>query len=124
VFPADADLKVRLAEVEYRQGKYDPAEANLQAALRVPGPHVGRAHYLMAFLAYHKGNSTAAEKELDAALAAVPDMAEAYFLKGEIYSAAGKTDLARQNYNKAIQLKDSYTDAILALRRLDSKSSR
>jgi Tfp pilus assembly protein PilF len=77
----------------------------------------------MAFLSYRKGNSPAAQKELDAALAIAPDMAEAYYEKGEIFAAAGKTELARQNYNKAIQIRGTYTDAILAIKRLEAKTS-
>jgi tetratricopeptide (TPR) repeat protein len=123
VFPGDADLKVRLAEIQYRQRKYDPAEANLRAALRVTGPHQARAHYLVAFLDYRKGNSAAAQRELDSAVALAPDMAEAYYQKGEIYAAAGKNDLARQSYTKAIQIRSTYTDAILAIKRLESKTS-
>jgi Tfp pilus assembly protein PilF len=77
----------------------------------------------MAFLYYRKGNSVAAQRELDGAVGLAPDMAEAYYQKGEIYSAAGKDDLARQSYTKAIQIKSTYTDAILAIKRLDAKAS-
>ena len=97
----DADLKVRLAELQYRQKKFDVAETNLATALRTPGPHLAHAHYLRAFLAFRKGNSAGAQKELDDALALAPDMAEAYYQKGEMYVAAGTDDLARQNYTKA-----------------------
>lgn len=123
VFPGDGDLKVQLAQIQYKRRQYDVAEANLQAALKTTGPHTGRAHYLMAFLLYRKGNSAGAQKELDAALAVAPDMAEAYYEKGEIYAASGKNDLARLNYDKAIQIRGTYTDAILAIKRLEAKAS-
>jgi tetratricopeptide (TPR) repeat protein len=122
VFPGDADLKVRLAEIQYKQKKYDLSEANLQTALHVAGPHLAHAHYVMAFLQYHKGASTAALKELDDALALAPDMAEAYYQKGEIYAAMGKVDLAKQSYAKAVQIRPTYTEAILASKRLEEKS--
>ena len=123
VFPGDGDLKVRLADTQYRQRKHDLAEATLRAALRLPGTHLARAHYLMAFLDYHKGNPVAAQKDLDAAVALKPDMAEAYYLKGEIHAATGKADLARRAYEKAIQINATYNDAILALKRLEAKTS-
>ena len=79
--------------------------------------------HLMAFLDYRKGNSAGAQKDLDAALAIAPDMAEAWYEKGEIYAATGKVDLARQSYNKALQIRSSYSDAILGLKRLEAKAS-
>ena len=123
MFPADGDLKLRLGEIQYKQHKDDLAEATLRTAAHIAGPHVARAHYLMAFLFYRKGNSVAAQKELDDAVALAPDMAEAYYQKGEIYAAAGKDDLARQNYTKALQKRATYTEAILAIKRLEVKAS-
>jgi tetratricopeptide (TPR) repeat protein len=122
VFPGDAGLKVRLGEVQLRQSNYGAAEATLSEALRAPGSHRARAHYLLAFVQYHKGSTPAALKELDDALALAPDMPEAYYQRGEIYAATGRTELARQSYARAVQLRATYTEAILGLKRLDEKT--
>jgi len=123
VFPGEQDLRVQLAEVQYRQRQYAFAETTLQAALKAPGSHLARAHYLMAFLEYHKGRLPTALSELDSAIALAPDMADAYYQRGEIYVAIGKTDLAKQSYAKAIEIRGTYTDALLAIQRLQDKAT-
>jgi tetratricopeptide (TPR) repeat protein len=123
VFPGEPDLRVRLAEVQYRQKQYAAAETTLQFALQSAGSHLARAHYLMAFLEYHKGHSAAALSELDGAIKMAPDMAEAFYQRGEILAAMGKSDLAKLSYAKAVQIRGTYTEAILALKRLEEKAS-
>jgi tetratricopeptide (TPR) repeat protein len=123
VFPSEQDLRVRLAEVRYRQKQYSSAETILQSALKTAGSHRARAHYLMAFLEYHKGHLPTALNELDSAITLSPDMADAYYQRGEIYVAMGRNDLAKQSYAKAIQIRGAYTDALLAIQRLEDKAN-
>jgi Tfp pilus assembly protein PilF len=77
----------------------------------------------MSMLLYRKGDSKGALAELDAVIAATPDAEGAYYQKGQIYEGMGNADDARKNYEKAVQLSPSYTDAILALKRLESKAT-
>jgi tetratricopeptide (TPR) repeat protein len=120
-FPQEPDLWVHLAEVQYRLKQFDPAIASLKPALSLPGAHLPRAHELMALLLYHQGNAPGAIGELDEALKISPDMAEAHYQKGQILEGTGQLDKAKSAYEKALQLKPMYTDAIFALRRLEGR---
>jgi tetratricopeptide (TPR) repeat protein len=110
-----------LAQAQYRQKKYDAATTTLQGALTTDGPHLAEAHRLMATLLYRKGDSAGALNELDAAIKLTPDAAPLHYQKGQIYESTGNTDGAQKAYEKAIQLTPDYTDALLALRRLETK---
>jgi len=110
---------VHLAEIQYRLKHYDTAMTSLRPALVLAGPHLPRAHELMALLLYRQGSSAEALRELDEALKLAPDMAEACYQKGQIYEGTGKIDMAKASYEKALQIRPMYTDVIFALRRLE-----
>ena len=73
----------------------------------------------MAFVLYRQGKTAAALKEFETAAQLQPDMAEAFYHIGEIYAATGKKDEARKSYQKAVDLKPDYNDAILGLKKLE-----
>jgi tetratricopeptide (TPR) repeat protein len=94
----------------------------VDAALKLEGPHLAKAHYLSGFLLYRKGNATGAQRELAKALELAPDMAEAHYQLGEIAAAGGNTEQAKKSYARAIELRPAYSDAILALKRLENRT--
>jgi tetratricopeptide (TPR) repeat protein len=67
-------------------------------------PELVEAQY-MAALSYHRcGMVSEAQKGYEATLRAKPNHAPSLSNLGQIYFAAGKTDAAKQNWNKAIEL--------------------
>jgi hypothetical protein len=46
-------------------------------------------------------------------------MAEAHYHAGEVSAGQGKSEDARRHYERALELRPDYTDAILALKKLE-----
>jgi tetratricopeptide (TPR) repeat protein len=111
----DVDPKLRADILEGRGrilidlGRFDEAEAALQAANRLYATYRGEQHintgynfYYLALAAYSAGNNQLAEERIGRALAIVsrvldktnPIRADVLSLQGSIYQARGKLDLA------------------------------
>jgi Tfp pilus assembly protein PilF len=113
---------VKIGEIQYNQHKDDLAGAQLKTALKTEGPHQARAHYLLAFIQYRNGDSPGALKEFSEAARLAPDMAEAYYHMGEINEATNHADLAKKNYERALEIRPSYTEAAFAIRKLETRA--
>ena len=103
---ADAELKTQLATAEAVGGDLDAAEDRLKHALQRDAGH-GPALLLQARLASARGDSAAAQAQLDTLLAANPKLADAWMLKGELLLRANTKDSAGAlaAYGAAIKLK-------------------
>jgi len=59
-----------------------------------------------------KKNNEMAIKYYNAAIDKAPDLADAYFVRGEFYRKRGKKSLAKQDYDKAIELDPRMAEGI------------
>jgi type IV pilus assembly protein PilF len=70
-----------------------------------------RARLELASLYFSRGQANEALGDVNDAIAAKPDFAEAYSLRGLIYGALGNMALAEQNFQRALQLAPNDSDA-------------
>jgi type IV pilus assembly protein PilF len=70
-----------------------------------------RARLELASLYFSRGQANEALGDVNNAIEAKPDMAEAYALRGLIYGALGNMALAEQNFQRALQLAPDDPDA-------------
>ncbi len=70
-----------------------------------------RARLELASLYLSRGQANEALGDVNNAIEAKPDMAEAYSLRGLIYGALGNMALAEQNFQRALQLAPNDADA-------------
>jgi type IV pilus assembly protein PilF len=80
----------------------DPADAEKRARVRLE----------LAGLYLGRGQADTALGEVDRAIAAKPDMSEAYNLRGLIYASQGDLRLAEQSFQRAMQLAPSSGDVM------------
>jgi type IV pilus assembly protein PilF len=71
-----------------------------------------RARFELATAYFSRGQMEVALDEVKQALAARPDMAEAYNLRGLIYSNLGEANLAEESFRRALQLNGRDADAM------------
>lgn len=80
----------------------DPADADKRARVRLE----------LAGLYLGRGQADTALGEVDRAIAAKPDMPEAYNLRGLIYASQGDLRLAEQSFQRALQLAPASGDVM------------
>ena len=71
-----------------------------------------RVRLELASLYFGRGQATTALEEVKRALAAKPDMAEAFNLRGLIYASQGEAPLAEESFQRALQLAPRDSDAM------------
>ncbi len=76
---------------------------------------------MMAILLYRKNDATGALAELDEGIKTSKEPGPLYYQKGQILEGTGDTAAAQKAYEKTIALMPTYTDAVLALKRLETK---
>jgi tetratricopeptide (TPR) repeat protein len=85
----------------------DDALADLQTALDLPAPSAeltGRAHLVRFSVYLQQGKETEAMTEADAAIAAAPDLSDAYYNRGAFYAAQNDYARALTDYNEMVRL--------------------
>ena len=93
----------------YRRGELAEALALLDAALQdrtEPRLLVLKANFLQA-----AKRSSDAMTALDQALALTPDLAEAWSVKGDLFSDEQRFDQALENYDRALALKPDFAES-------------
>ena len=107
----------RIIEVLMRQGKKsEAAERNSQILKQDPNDNDARG--LAASFLLDKGDINRAILDLQAVVTRAPDNAVARFNMGRAHAALGQGELARQMFQKAIELRPDYIMARLALAEL------
>jgi tetratricopeptide (TPR) repeat protein len=100
--------------VSYLQmSRFDEALADLSAALRYPAPnaeYVGRIYNLRAILHTQRDDSAAALADLEAGIAAAPELPDLYLTRARVYEGLERLPDALADYTRALELDD--TDAI------------
>ncbi|NNE58007.1 MAG: tetratricopeptide repeat protein [Hellea sp.] len=101
--PADLEAAVKLAAAVRKMGNPGKAVEITQTSRSMyPDDPYLIAEYAAALIAMEKGSE--ATKPLDQALRAAPTYARLWSLKGAALDQMGNYDLARQHYNRALQL--------------------
>ncbi len=117
----EAALGEAKARIERRQ--YDKAQATLttlrnarkQLEKRYPATFFADVYYLSGRCAYELKQYEPAIDQFDDALSISRDWATAYSERGRAYEALGKTDRARDDYTKAVQLEPTVAAHYLPL---------
>jgi len=93
-----------------------PVETVIAAPPSAPDPVASerraRVRLELAGLYFSRGQSATALDELKAALAAKPDLPEAYSLRGLIYASLGEPGVAEESFQRALQINPRDADAM------------
>ena len=100
-----------------RQGKQEEA-AEVNAEILKADPTDNDAHGLAATLLLDKGDINRAMTELQAVVARAPNNAVAHYNLGRAHEARGESEQARQEYQKAVDIRPDYLLARLAVAQL------
>ena len=112
-----ATYQKRVIEVLMRQGKRSEA-AELNAQILKDTPTDNDALGLAATFMLDRGDVAKALAELQAVVTRAPDNPVAHYNLGRAHQARGESEQARQQYQKAIDLRPDYVLARLALAQL------
>jgi tetratricopeptide (TPR) repeat protein len=112
-----ATYQKRVIEALMRQGKKEEA-AEVNAEILKADPTDNDAHGLAATLLLDKGDINRALTELQAVVARAPNNAVAHYNLGRAHEARGEPEQARQEYQKAVDIRPDYLMARLAVAQL------
>lgn len=116
VDPADADIRLRLAEFLAELNQPEAAAEHFRAVVQVDDANV-RARVGLASLALAAGDYDAAIREAQAAADSLPDLREAHRILAQAHGRRGNQDEARSAAEKVRSLptrEQAWADAILA----------
>jgi len=112
-----ATYQKRIIEALMRQGKRQEA-SEVNAEILKADPADNDAHGLAATLLLDKGDINRALTELQAVVARAPNNAVAHYNLGRAHEARGESEQARQEYQKAVDIRPDYLLARLAVAQL------
>lgn len=107
----DEQSVIRLAQIYLNQEENKKAKEILLKKIKAEEEkEVSSYLYFWLARAYFQNNEyEKAKTEIDRFITRVPDSVNGFIVKGDIFSAQDKTDLARANYKKAVNLKPDYS---------------
>jgi tetratricopeptide (TPR) repeat protein len=111
----------RIIEALMREGKKEEAAA-VNAEILKGDPNDNDAHGLAATLMLDKGDINRAMTELQAVVARAPNNAVAHYNLGRAHEARGESEQARQEYQKAVDIRPDYLLARLAVAQLQLRA--
>ena len=112
-----ATYEKRIIESLMREGKREEA-AEVNADILKADPNDNDAHGLAATLLLDKGDINRALTELQSVVARAPNNAVAHYNLGRAHEARGESEQARQEYQKAVDIRPDYLLARLAVAQL------
>lgn len=121
--PAGGSAKVKLAALDWAEGKQEAATQQLQEVLH-DNPRASDALMLEGRIALQHGAGRDAVQAFRTVLKDQPEHSEAYALLGQAHLMLEETNLARENLEKAVALSPNLYQAHLALAILDASSGR
>lgn len=110
--PNQPELLLRLADLEIRAGKIQPAESSLKAYHGVMSYDI---YSMMSIIDMSNGRPDQAQADIDTALKLNPRSAEAHRQQGLIFFARGEYARAESVFRKALELRPDNKDTILDL---------
>ncbi|OQW33586.1 MAG: hypothetical protein A4E19_04160 [Nitrospira sp. SG-bin1] len=121
--PAGLEAKVRLAEMDFVEGKHADAERQAQEVLK-DNPRSSEGLILSGRLALARRNGKEAVQAFRTVLHDQPELATVHYLLGQAYQLTGDINLAKDSFERAVALYPDQVDAKRSLAVLESKSGR
>jgi tetratricopeptide (TPR) repeat protein len=121
--PVALDAKVKLAEMDFVEGKQADAERQVQEVLK-ENPRSSEGLILTGRMALARRNGKDAVQAFRTVLHDQPELATVHYLLGQAYQLTGDTNLAKESFERAVALYPDQVDAKRSLAVLESKSGR
>jgi tetratricopeptide (TPR) repeat protein len=121
--PVGLEAKVKLAEMDFVEGKQVDAEHRVQEVLKA-NPRSSDGLILTGRMALARRNGKEAVQAFRTVLHDQPELATIHYLLGQAYQLTGDTNLAKDSFERAVALYPDQMDAKRSLAVLESKSGR
>ncbi|MBI5672873.1 MAG: tetratricopeptide repeat protein [Nitrospirae bacterium] len=121
--PIGLEAKVKLAEMDFGEGKQAEAERQVQEILK-DNPRSSDGLMLTGRMALARRNGKDAVQAFRTVLHDQPDLATVHYLLGQAYQLTGDTNLAKDSFERAVALYPDQVDAKRSLAVLESRSGR
>lgn len=121
--PVGLEAKVKLAEMDFVEGKQVDAERQVQEVLK-DNPRSSEGLMLTGRMALARRNGKDAVQAFRTVLHDQPESATVHYLLGQGYQLTGDTNLAKESFERAVALYPDQVDAKRSLAVLESKSGR
>ena len=121
--PVGLDAQVKLAEMDFVEGKQADAERQVQEVLK-QNPRSSDGLVLTGRMALARRNGKDAVQAFRTVLHDQPELATVHYLLGQAYQLTGDTNLAKDSFERAVALYPDQVDAKRSLAVLESKSGR
>lgn len=119
--PVGLEAKVKLAEMDFVEGKQVDAERRVQEVLKA-NPRSSDGLILTGRMALARRNGKEAVQAFRTVLHDQPELATIHYLLGQAYQLTGDTTLAKESFERAVGLYPDQVDAKRSLAVLESKS--
>jgi tetratricopeptide (TPR) repeat protein len=121
--PVGLEAKVKLAEMDFVEGKQADAERQAQEVLR-ENPRSSEGLILTGRMALARRNGKDAVQAFRTVLHDQPELSTIHYLLGQAYQLTGDTNLAKESFERAVALYPDQVDAKRSLAVLESKIGR
>lgn len=121
--PVGLEAKVKLAEMDFVEGKQVDAERYVQEVLKA-NPRSSDGLILTGRMALARRNGKEAVQAFRTVLHDQPELATIHYLLGQAYQLTGDTTLAKESFERAVALYPDQVDAKRSLAVIESKSGR
>ena len=121
--PVGLEAKVKLAEMDFVEGKQVDAERQVQEVLKA-NPRSSDGLILTGRMALARRNGKEAVQAFRTVLHDQPELATIHYLLGQAYQLTGDMNLAKDSFERAVALYPDQMDAKRSLAVLESKSGR
>ncbi|MBH0201194.1 MAG: tetratricopeptide repeat protein [Nitrospira sp.] len=121
--PVGLEAKVKLAEMDFLEGKQVDAERQVQEVLKA-NPRSSDGLILTGRMALVRRNGKEAVQAFRTVLHDQPELATVHYLLGQAYQQTGDMNLAKDSFERAVALYPDQVDAKRSLAVLESKSGR
>jgi tetratricopeptide (TPR) repeat protein len=121
--PAGFEAKVRIAQLDFADGKREEAERRLTEVLK-ENPRSAEGLILQGKIELAKRHGKEAVQAFRTALRDQPEQAHVQFLLGQAHVITGEALLARESFERAVSLHPGLVDSTLALAMLDSQNGQ
>ncbi len=121
--PEASEAQVKLAVLDWAEGKVEEAEQKVQAVLK-DNSRSSDALMLRGKIALQRGNGKDAILDFRSVLKDQPELVEGYVLLARSHLLAGEPTLARESLDKALALKPTLMEAQILLAGLDATAGQ
>ena len=121
--PADERARHGYAESLWQRGAQDEAVAHMEAAVRLSGNDPERLVQLGGMY-LHRGELPKAAQQADRAIAANPQLAGAWALRGQTEQALGQREAALASFHRALSLRANDPQVQLAVADIYARQNR